>query len=140
MTTTQPARGGNGNHLSGLEAALTAKPAPKPQTPEELAVAHGIASYQSLRTSRDDLQKKYDQLEQLLTISKIEIEGQRAEAATAVSRIEAYQLERDNAIADLAVYQTLFITLQGILRTFGIENAPLVKKIPSPNAQGDNDA
>jgi hypothetical protein len=139
MTTTQPARGGNGNHLSGLEAALT-KPAPKPQTPEELAVAHGIASYQSIRTERDELQKKIHQLEQQITIFKIEIEGQHSEAAVAASRIEAYQLERDNAVADLAVYQTLFITLMGILRTFGIENAPLVKKIPLPNAQGDNDA
>jgi len=101
------------------------------QTPEELAVAHGIASYQQLRSERDDLQKKLDRLEQILTVSKIEIEGLRAEKEVAATRLESYQHERDKAVEDLATYKTLFRTLQGILRTFSIEHEPLLKKITS---------
>ena len=136
MTTQQPsvrtpAPRGNGN----LET-----PPPPAQTPEELAVAHGIASYQQLRSERDALQKRVDQMEQLLSISKIEIEGLRAESATHQSRTEGYQLERDSAVIDLTVYQSLFTAVLGLLRTFGIENAPLVKKITLPHdREGDND-
>jgi len=129
MTAEQDIPSGNGN-TNGIA-----------QTPEELAVAHGIASYQQLRFERDDLQKKLDRLEQILTVSKIEIEGLRAEKEVAATRIESYQHERDSAVADLAVYKTLFTTLQGILRTFGIEHAPLLKKISMPQPQPqDTDA
>jgi len=105
---------------------------PPAQTPEELAVAHGIASFQHLRAERDELQRKLSKLEQQQTVSKIEIEGLRAESAAAASRVESYQTERDNAVTDLAIYQSLFTTMQGILRAFGIEHAPLVKKITLP--------
>ena len=141
MTTTQT----HGNSNAALEAALkssapaAAKAAPKAQTPEELAVAHGIASYQQLRSERDALQQKVNQLEQQLTVSKIEIEGLRATAAVSETRVETYQHERDNAVVDLAIYQTLFTTVQGIWRTFGVENAPLIKKITLPRAQQADD-
>jgi len=125
MTAEQETPSGNGN-TNGIA-----------QTPEELAVAHGIASYQQLRSDRDDLQKKLDRLEQILTVSKIEIEGLRAEKEVAASRIESYQHERDTAVEDLATYKTLFRTLQGILRTFSIEHAPLLKNIVSPEKDND---
>jgi chromosome segregation ATPase len=129
MTAEQAATpNGNGNN-NGIA-----------QTPEELAVAHGIASYQQLRAERDELQKKVDRLEQILTVSKIEIEGLRAENEIAATRIESYQAERDHAVTDLATYQALFTTLQGILRTFGIEHAPLLKKITLPTQPEDHAA
>ncbi len=103
-------------------------------TPDELAVAaaitHHVQSYKQVCSERDELQKKVDRQEQMLTVAKIEIEGLRADAAATVSRMEGYQIERDEAVADLVVYQTLFITVQGILRTFGIEHTPLIKKLP----------
>jgi chromosome segregation ATPase len=103
------------------------------QTPEELAVAHGIANYQRVVSERDELKRQMDKMEQLLTVHKIEIEGLRAEAAASVSRIESYQHERDDAVANLAVYQTLFTAILGTLRTFGIEHAPLMREVPKPN-------
>jgi uncharacterized protein (DUF3084 family) len=115
--------------LHMTEATNNGSPNGIAQTPEELAVAHGIASYQQLRSERDDLQTQLNRLEQILTVSKIEIEGLRAEKEVAATRLESYQHERDTAVEDLATYKTLFRTLQGILRTFSIEHEPLLKKI-----------
>ena len=103
------------------------KPKTNGQSPEELAVAYGIANYQRVVSERDELKSRLDKMEQLLTINKIEIEGLKVDNAKSVSRMEAYQHERDEAVANLAVYQTLFSTIQGILRTFGIEHAPILR-------------
>jgi chromosome segregation ATPase len=119
--------------LNEMEEIVTAKQngaAGNDQTPEELAVAHGIASYKRMENERNDLKNHLEKLEQVLTIAKLEIEGLRADAAANVTRLESYQHERDEAVGNLAVYQTLFTTLQGILRTFGIDHAPIVKEAP----------
>jgi predicted site-specific integrase-resolvase len=108
------------------------------QTPEELAVKsaveHHVASYARVTNERDELLRQVAKLEQQITVNKIEIEALRGERSTAVSRMESYQHERDDAVANLAVYQTLFIAFNGLLRTFGIEHAPLVKKATAPDA------
>jgi hypothetical protein len=114
------------------------KPKPNGQTPEELAVAtavqHHVASYQRVIGERDELQRLVNKQEQMLTVAKIEIEGLRSERAAAVTRMESYQRERDDAVTNLAIYQTLFISLQGTLRTFGIEHASIVKEPPTSDA------
>ena len=99
------------------------------ESPEELAVKHGIASYKRMENERNDLKSQIDKYEQILTVAKIEIEGLRADASAQQSRMESYQRERDEAVGHLATYQTLFSTLQGILRTFGIDHAPIVKDV-----------
>jgi DNA-directed RNA polymerase beta subunit len=109
---------------------------PPQQTPEELAVAtavqHHVSSYQRLVTERDELQKVVDRQEQMLTVARIEIEGLRAELAAAQSRIASYQHDRDDAVANLGVYQTLFISFLAQMRAFGIEHAPLIKETNAP--------
>jgi hypothetical protein len=101
-------------------------------SPEQLAVQHGIATYAKVQQERDEAYKQIEALGKQLTVSKIEIEALRAEAAATGSRCSSYQLERDDAIANLAVYQTLFITVQGILRTFGIKHEALIRDAPAP--------
>lgn len=104
---------------------------PPQQTPEEIAVAsavqHHVASYQRVVVERDELLRQRDKLEQHLTVNKIEIEGLRSELGVAQSRIASYQQERDDAVANLAVYQTLYISVMALLRTFGIDHAPLIR-------------
>jgi hypothetical protein len=104
---------------------------PPQATPEELAVAtavqHHVASYQRVVGERDELLRQRDQFEQMLTVNKIEIEGLRSELGVAQSRIASYQQERDDAVANLAVYQTLYISVMALLRTFGIDHAPLIR-------------
>ncbi|WP_442784137.1 hypothetical protein [Collimonas fungivorans] len=106
------------------------------QSPEELAVAtavqHHVASYQRVVAERDELQRQLDRMEQSMTVSKIEIEALRAERGAAVSRMESYQRERDDAVANLTVYQTMYISMMAQLRAFGIEHAPLIKEQPDP--------
>jgi len=99
------------------------------QTPEELAVAHGIANYQRVVTERDEAREKLLAVEKLIAVYKIEVEGLRAQVAAETSRIQSYQQERDDAVANLAIYQTLFASLQALLRTFGVEHAPLVRPL-----------
>jgi len=102
------------------------------QTSDELAIAaavqHHVASFKQLQTERDDLQRKVDKLEQQVTVNKIEIEALRAERAATVSRMESYQHERDDAVANLTVYQSLFVGIMAQLRAFGIEHSPLVRE------------
>jgi hypothetical protein len=64
----------------------------------------------------------------MLTVARIEIEGLRAELAAAQSRIASYQTERDDAVANLSVYQALYIGIMAQLRAFGIEHGPLVRE------------
>jgi uncharacterized protein (DUF3084 family) len=111
---------------NGNEQLATVKPGTP--TPEELAVAHGIANYHRVVTERDELQKQLDRKDQTLTVNKIEIEALRAELSATHTRSASYQHERDDAVANLAVYQTLFMSVMAQMRTFGIENAPLVKE------------
>jgi hypothetical protein len=91
------------------------------------AVQHHVASYQRVVGERDELLRQRDQFEQMLTVNKIEIEGLRSELGVAQSRIASYQQERDDAVANLAVYQTLYISVMALLRTFGIDHAPLIR-------------
>jgi hypothetical protein len=117
----------NGNTLSQAPE----QPAPPPPTPEELAVKtaveHHVASYQRVCNERDDLQRMTNHQGQMLTVAKIEIEGLRVELAAAQSRIASYQTERDDAVANLAVYQALYISMMAQMRAFGIEHGPLVR-------------
>jgi hypothetical protein len=92
------------------------------------AIAYHVTSHDRVCGERDELQKQNDRQEQMLTVAKIEIEGLRAELAAAQSRIASYQQDRDDAVANLAIYQTLFIAFNSLLRTFGIEHAPLIKE------------
>ncbi len=67
----------------------------------------------------------------MCAVHKIEIEELRAQKAIAESRITSYQNERDDAVSNTATLQTLFTAVMALLRTFGIEHAPLVKE-PEP--------
>jgi hypothetical protein len=113
-----------------MEEIVSAKQNGEDKSVEELAVAHGIASYKRMEVERNDLKNEVEKLEQVLTIAKLEIEGLRAENAAQQTRLESYQHERDEAIGNLAIYQTLFTSFQGLLRTFGIDHAPIVKEAP----------
>jgi len=121
MSMTDTKRNGNGKKTQ-------LPPEPEPiQDPQALAVQHGIATFAKLQAERDDLHNGLTKAMQLITINKLEIEELRAQKAVAESRVASYQAERDDAVANLAIYQTLYISVMALLRTFGIENAPLVR-------------
>ena len=98
------------------------------------AIAHHVTNYDRVCGERDVLQKLNDRQEQMLTVAKIETEQLRAELAAERSRTASYQQERDDAVANLSVYQTLFISFMAQMRAFGIEHAPLIKDHVEPPA------
>ena len=99
-------------------------------TPEEIAVQHAVqhhvASYQRIVAERDELQKQLNKMEQMQTISKIEIEELRAREAAFQSRMESYQQERDTAVSERAAYEMLFATISAQLRVFKLPAVPLI--------------
>jgi hypothetical protein len=114
-----------------LDKLATATPAPPPTADEQAvaaAVQHHVASYKAVCNERDALLQQRDRIEQQLTINKIEIEGLRSELGIAQSRIQSYQAERDDAVANLTVYQTMYVSIMAQLRAFGIEHQPLIKE------------
>ena len=72
------------------------------ESPGELAVRHGIASYQSIVIERDEYKAKLETAEKLISVYKIEIEGYRAQAAAESTRTITYQNERDEAVVRYA--------------------------------------
>lgn len=97
------------------------------QSPEELAVAHGVANFQRIMTERDESNAKLTTAEKLIAVYKIEIEGYRAQLAAETTRTLSYQQERDDAVAKLAKYETMYTSFYAQMRAFGVENTPFVK-------------
>jgi hypothetical protein len=74
-----------------------------------------------LRLFVADLQTKISGLEAQLALLELEASQQKSKAESALSI-------RDDAVAERAVYETLFISVQAQLRAFRIPAAPLIKE------------
>lgn len=97
--------------------------------------AAGIEQYQALAAERDDLARKVEQLHLDLAAQKVVNEAQTAQLNDMESRVATMTMVRDQAVADRAVYETLFITFQSMLRAFAIPAAPLVVEKPEANSE-----
>lgn len=97
------------------------------ETTEDLAVAHGIASHQRVVTQRDEYKIKWETAEKLIAVYKIEVEGLRAQLAAESSRVQSYQQERDDAVAKLAKYETMFTSFYSQMRAFSVKHDPIIK-------------
>ena len=75
------------------------------QSPEELAVAHGIANFQRVVTERDEYKHKLEIAEKLIAVYKIELDGQRAQLEIERSRMQSYQVERDDAVVFVRLWK-----------------------------------
>lgn len=105
------------------------------QTPEELAVAHGVANFQRVMTERDETNVKLATAEKLIAVYKIEIEGYRAQAAAEATRTLSYQQERDDAVAKLAKYETMFTSFYSQMRAFRVKHGPVIES-PDDESNG----
>lgn len=85
------------------------------ESPGELAVRHGIASYQSIVIERDEYKAKLETAEKLIAVYKIEIEGYRAQAAAESTRTVSYQNERDEAVTKSATIQATIDDIYAII-------------------------
>jgi len=91
------------------------------------AVAAGLAQYNMIAHERDELQAQVRQLTLHLEQCQVALQAKEAIITELDSRMRSALLERDQAIGDRAVYETLFISFQSLLRAFQVPNEPLVK-------------
>src|SRR5215203_5222491 len=111
-----------------------------PQLPQdrEHAVASGIAQYHQTAHERDQLQKEVAALKTDMAGYRVIIEAQTTQLNNMESKIETAQMMRDQAVADRAKYEALFITFMAQLRAFNVPAAPLVREArPADDGSGD---
>lgn len=102
------------------------------QSPEELAVAHGVANFQRVVAERDEYKTKWELAEKLIAVYKIELDGQRAQLEIERSRTQSYQVERDDAVVLCSTVEATLENIMAIGRAHQVANIPMVKKIVPP--------
>jgi len=110
----------------------------KPLPPSRAAaVEQAAAYYQEMAQERDDLNRQAAMLRSEVSAHKVVTEAQASQLAEMESRCAAYRLERDQAMADRAKFETLLIGIQAQLKAFAIPSAPLVR---SAEQEAEDDA
>ena len=99
------------------------------------AVEAGLAHYQLVSAERDALQRQLHDLRSEIAALKVVAEAQKSQMTELESRNATMQAIRDQAVAERAKYETLFMSFKAMLRTFQIPAAPLVKEM---NADEDD--
>lgn len=90
-------------------------------------VAENEKLKEKLRAAEDRIVRTNIELESLREHSNNEIELLKNHCNELESTARTHQLERDQAVADRASFETLFATFQAQLRVFKLPAVPLVK-------------
>jgi len=93
------------------------------------AVEAGLAHYQLVSAERDKLMGEVSRLNSEIAAYKVVSEAQKSQLIEMESRVASMQVVRDQAVAERAKFETLFITFQSLLRAFRIPSAPLIKDV-----------
>lgn len=95
----------------------------------QAAYESGLLFHQQVAAERDALLIEVRNLRSEIAGYKVAAEAQAAQMNGMESRIATMQLVRDQAVAERATYEALFVTLQAQMRAFKIPAAPLIKKL-----------
>jgi len=95
-------------------------------TDRQAAVEYGLVQFQTMMAERDQMARDYAELRTKYAGLEVACEAQTAQITDMQSRVATASLVRDQAVADRAKYETLFISIQAQLRAFAIPAAPLV--------------
>jgi hypothetical protein len=93
----------------------------------QAAVAYGLAQFQTICAERDASHRENIALKTENAGLKVAVEALEAHRTEMESRVQSATLVRDQAVADRAVYETLFVSIQAQMRAFAVPAAPLVK-------------
>jgi len=85
--------------------------------------------HQEVAHERDMLRLRVSDLLTEISGLKAQLEIAELEASQLRSKAESALSVRDEAVAERAVYETLFISVQAQLRAFRIPAAPLIKEL-----------
>jgi len=91
-------------------------------------VEAGLALFQQVQAERDSLRSELRECREMVTRQQVEIDSLHQLHNMLESHIESWKLQRDEAVAQRAAYETLFATMQAQLRVFSFPAVPLVKE------------
>lgn len=92
-------------------------------------VEAGLALFQQVQAERDNLRSALHEANHVITQQRVEIDSLHQLHNMLESHIQSYMLQRDEAVAQRAAYETLFATIQAQLRVFHLPSTPLVKDV-----------
>jgi len=93
------------------------------------AVEAGLAHYQLVSAERDKLMGEIAHLRSDMAALKVVAEAQKSQMTDMESRMASMTAVRDQAVAERAKYETLFVSFQAMLRAFKVPAAPLIREI-----------
>jgi chromosome segregation ATPase len=103
------------------------KPVELPQDRVLATLRDAGKEYYQAAGERDALARQVAELKADLVHAKVTMDAQAGQMSDMESKIETARLQRDQAIADRAKYETLFVSIQAQLRAFAVPAAPLVR-------------
>ena len=112
-----------------MTTEVSKQPNGKAQLPEsqEIAIRQGLTAHHELVAERNALAREVFQLKSDVAAHKIAGEAQQSLNAELESRMATARAERDQAIADMATFRAILISIQAQLRAFSIEHEPMVR-------------
>ena len=91
-------------------------------------VEAGLATFQHMSHQVDELRQDITALQDDIGRKEAQIDSLKQTIRIFEEQARAYQEERDQAVADRCVYETLFASFRSMLDTFRIPITPLVRK------------
>ena len=107
---------------------MTTNGTDKPELPEkyEAYATQYVRQQMAVAAERDALATECAKLKADIVLYKVEIEARHSEIAGMRSSEQSAMLMRDQAIAERAKWEALFISLMAQMRAFQVPAAPLV--------------
>jgi hypothetical protein len=112
-----------------MATEVSKQPNGKTQLPEsqEIAIRQGLTAHHELVAERNALAREAFDLKASVAAHKVASEAQQSLNAELESRMATVRAERDQAVADMATFRAILISIQAQLRAFAIDNEPMVR-------------
>ena len=112
-----------------MATEVSKQPNGKTQLPEsqEIAIRQGLTAHHELVAERNALARELYQSKAEVAAHKVASEAQQSLNAELESRMATVRAERDQAVADMATFRAILISIQAQLRAFAIDNEPMVR-------------
>jgi hypothetical protein len=107
---------------------------------QQQALEFTFAEHLVVKGELEEAYRKLELAEKLIAVNKIEIEGLRVELETSRTRIQSYQIERDEAVAKRAELEGLFSMIMATMREFKVPAVPLIRATENDNADATHRA
>lgn len=107
---------------------------------QQQALEFTFAEHLVVKGELEEAYRKLELAEKLIAVNKIEIEGLRVALEQSQTRIQSYQIERDEAVAKRAELEGLFSMIMATMREFKVPAVPLIRVTENDNADATHRA